>query len=126
MQLFILSSFIWTDILPVKESSDQETKQFLESVVKICLKFIVESNDRKNKVLDFHQPDDLFNLYDFTIPSEPLNLEQLIKDCSECLRLQVKTGKLSIIILLHKIHTHKKYSHFYPCSLNLLESLDLN
>lgn len=81
------------DLLPVNEKSAAETKEFLNQVISICLDFIVKSNDRKEKVLDFHQPNELWNLYDFKIPSDPMNIDQLIKDCSECLKYQVKTGE---------------------------------
>lgn len=84
------------DILPVKDNTTEETKQFLQSVIKICLDFIIRSNDRKEKVLEFHQPNELWGLYDFNIPSEPVNIEQLLKDCSECLKYQVKTGEYMI------------------------------
>lgn len=85
--------WIFSDILPVKEGSEVETEAFLKHVIQICLEFIKDSNDRNNKVLDFKQPDEMLKIYDFTIPDEPLNIDQLLKDCSDCLKNQVKTGK---------------------------------
>ena len=85
--------WIFSDILPVKEGSEVETEAFLKHVIQICLEFIKDSNDRRNKVLDFKQPDEMLKVYDFTIPDEPQNIDQLLKDCSDCLKNQVKTGK---------------------------------
>lgn len=82
-----------TDLLPVDEKSGEETEEFLNSVIKICIDFIKKSNDRRNPVLEFHQPSELWGLYDFGIPDEPLPVDQLLKDCSECLRYQVRTGE---------------------------------
>jgi len=95
LSLFLLLFFFISDLLPVNEKSAAETQEFLSTVVGICLDFIVKSNDRKEKVLEFHQPSDLRNLYDFSIPSDPLTVDQLLKDCSECLKYQVKTGESS-------------------------------
>ena len=91
--IFPVSKWLSSDILPVNEKSAAETREFLNNVISICLDFIVKSSDRKEKVLDFHQPSELWNLYDFKIPSDPMNLDQLLKDCSECLKYQVKTGE---------------------------------
>ena len=81
------------DILPVNENAGAVTHQFLKQVVNICLDFIHKSNDRNEPVLEFHQPSELLKLYDFSIPAEGLDIEQLLKDCSECLKYQVKTGE---------------------------------
>ena len=86
-------ALVFSDILPVKEGSEVETEAFLKHVIQICLEFIKDSNDRRNKVLDFKQPDEMLKIYDFTIPDEPQNIDQLLKDCSDCLKNQVKTGK---------------------------------
>jgi len=77
----------------VQENGYLPTREFLLKVIEICLEFIKESNDRSTKVLDFHQPNELKKLFDFEIPDGPLNIEQIINDCKEALRYQVKTGK---------------------------------
>jgi len=102
-----ISNLFYNDILPVKENTTEETKQFLQSVIKLCLDFIIRSNDRKEKVLDFHQPNELWGLYDFSIPSDPLDIEQLLKDCSECLKYQVKTA-------------HPHYFNQLSCGLDIV------
>lgn len=66
---------------------------FLDSVVSILYKYIQSSMDRSTKVVDFLQPNELWKEYDFTIPDEPMKLEQLLIDCRECLRHQVRTGE---------------------------------
>ena len=45
------------------------------------------------KILDFHNPDQLKEVIDFGIPEEPLNLDQLLVDCKDTLKYQVKTGQ---------------------------------
>ncbi len=77
----------------MQENGYLPTREFLLKVIEICLEFIKESNDRSTKVLDFHQPNKLKELFDFEIPEGPLNIEQIINDCKEALRYQVKTGK---------------------------------
>ena len=57
--------------------------------------FIRDTNDREKKVLDFHQPEQLMNIMDFSLPDHPQNLEQILADCSATLRHQVKTGKFT-------------------------------
>ena len=58
----------------------------------ILLDFIDKSNDRNEKVLDFHHPAQLLDVIDLSIPDEPQNLDQLLTDCKDTLKYQVKTG----------------------------------
>ncbi len=80
----------------MQENGYLPTREFLLKVIEICLEFIKESNDRSTKVLDFHQPNELKKLFDFEIPDGPLNIAQIINDCKEALRYQVKTGESRI------------------------------
>ena len=41
----------------------------------------------------YFQPDQLKEVVDFGIPEEPLNLDQLLVDCKDTLKYQVKTGE---------------------------------
>ncbi|XP_015918434.1 glutamate decarboxylase [Parasteatoda tepidariorum] len=83
----------FTDLYPNgKGDVDENTRNFLLKVVEIMLDFISKTNDRKAKVLDFHQPDQLKQILDLEIPDEPLNLDQLLVDCKDTLKYQVKTG----------------------------------
>ena len=62
-------------------------------MVEILLDHITVQNDRSMKILDFHNPDQLKEVIDFGIPEEPLNLDQLLVDCKDTLKYQVKTGQ---------------------------------
>ena len=62
-------------------------------VVEILLDHITVQNDRSTKILDFHNPEQLKEVIDFAIPEEPLNLDQLLVDCKDTLKYQVKTGE---------------------------------
>ena len=42
---------------------------------------------------DMFQPEQLKEVIDFGIPEEPLNLDQLLVDCKDTLKYQVKTGR---------------------------------
>ena len=74
------------------EETDAKTREFLRAVVEILLDHITVQNDRTAKILDFHSPDQLKEVIDFAIPDEPLNLDQLLVDCKDTLKYQVKTG----------------------------------
>ena len=89
-------------------------------MVEILLDHITVQNDRTTKILDFHSPDQLKEVIDFAIPDEPLNLDQLLVDCKDTLKYQVKTGininqilQLEIVPLLHK-----QVISFYLCYTN--------
>lgn len=66
---------------------------FLQKVIDILLDFVHATNDRKEKILDFHHPEDMQKLLDLKIPDKGLSLQQLIHDCATTLKYQVKTGK---------------------------------
>lgn len=82
-----------SDLFPINENGFEQTKEFLVKVIDICLDFIRQSNDRSSKVLDFHQPDQMKQLFDFSIPEKPLDIETVVNDCRQALKYQVKTGK---------------------------------
>ena len=91
---FLLSYFL--DVFPVATgpNRDQDTKHFLQNVLELLWNFISESNDRESKVLEFHHPEQLMKVMDFTLPDMPKNLQEILNDCKETLKYQVKTGSL--------------------------------
>jgi glutamate decarboxylase len=64
----------------------------------ILLDFIDKTNDRNEKILDFHHPDQLLEVMDMSLPDNPQNLDQLLTDCKDTLKYQVKTGKILCIL----------------------------
>ena len=62
----------------------------------ILLDHVRRSNDRKAKILDWHQPNQLREAMDFSLPDQPQNLDQILVDCKDALKYQVKTGRLLI------------------------------
>ena len=44
-------------------------------------------------IIDILQPEQLKEVIDFGIPEDPLNLDQLLVDCKDTLKYQVKTGR---------------------------------
>lgn len=59
----------------------------------------MESNDRKNTVLDFQQPEELFKKFPMDLPDEPQNLGSILSDCKKALDNQVRTGKFKFFYL---------------------------
>lgn len=82
-------------MLPYKwdANASEETRKFLLSVVKICMDFVDKSNSREEKVIDFHQPQEMIKMFDFSILDQPVELERLLEDCKQALHYQVKIGK---------------------------------
>lgn len=80
--------------MPTTVSAGPETREFLLKVIDVLLDFVKATNDRNEKVLDFHHPEDMKRLLDLEVPDRALPLQQLIEDCATTLKYQVKTGKL--------------------------------
>lgn len=79
--------------MPTTVSAGPETREFLLKVIDVLLDFVKATNDRNEKVLDFHHPEDMKRLLDLEVPDRALPLQQLIEDCATTLKYQVKTGK---------------------------------
>ncbi|XP_037089875.1 glutamate decarboxylase-like [Pollicipes pollicipes] len=82
----------YTDLLPENSEGFPETKEFLQSVVDILYDFIQKTFDRNEKVIDFHHPEELKRVLDLYIPEKGVTIEQLLQDCSQTLKYQVRTG----------------------------------
>jgi len=92
-----LSATHYDELWPVCQKgdaaeTDAKTREFLHKVVDILLDHITIQNDRNTKVIDFQNPEQLRSVIDLSIPEEPLPLDQLIVDCRDTLKHQVKTG----------------------------------
>lgn len=85
--------FFFADILPTTTAAVPETREFLLKVIDVLLDFVKATNDRNEKVLEFHHPEDMKRLLDLEVPDKAVNLQQLIEDCATTLKYQVKTGK---------------------------------
>lgn len=73
------------------------TQEFLQKIIDILIDFVKATNDRNEKILDFHHPHDMLKLLDLKIPEKGYNLQQLINDCATTLKYQVKTGNFLLI-----------------------------
>lgn len=82
-----------SDLMPTTVSAGPETREFLLKVIDVLLDFVKATNDRNEKVLDFHHPEDMKRLLDLDVPDRALPLQQLIEDCATTLKYQVKTGE---------------------------------
>ncbi|XP_050735590.1 glutamate decarboxylase-like [Eriocheir sinensis] len=87
-----IEPMIYTDLLPWTSTGGPETREFLLRVAEISIDYVRDTFDRNVKILDFHQPEQLKEVLDLEIPNKPLNLEQLLSDCKDALKYQVKTG----------------------------------
>lgn len=90
------------DILPYRTESVQATREFLQKVIDVLLDFVRATNDRNEKILDFHHPAEMQQLLDLRVPEDGLPLQQLINDCATTLKYQVKTGEFIYLLLLHE------------------------
>ena len=82
------------DLLPALNGRKAEinTEEFLQEIFDILVDYIKKSNDRSNKILDFHHPDQILESMDFSLPEKPQPLDQIFVDCKDTLKYQVKTG----------------------------------
>lgn len=83
---------IKTDIIPTV-NADAATKEFLLKVVDILLDYVRTQNDRNERILEFHHPEDMKQLLDLDLPDTALPLQQLIQDCARTMKYQVRTGE---------------------------------
>ena len=72
--------------------ADRNTREWLHQVIEILLEYVRTTNDRSKKILDFHHPDQLLDQIDLSLPDKPQNLDQILVDCKDALKYQVKTG----------------------------------
>lgn len=101
-------------MFPINQNGEQITKEFLQKVVDVLLDFVKATNDRKEKILDFHHPADMQKMLDLEIPNKGVTLQQLVNDCHTTLKYQVKTGKSFKICCIPFL------SHYPPLSGNTL------
>lgn len=83
------------DLLPHNENGFDTSKAFLQKILEILIDFVRVTNDRNEKILDFHFPEDMSKLLDLQIPEHGVSLQQLVNDCATTLKYQVKTGEFS-------------------------------
>ena len=81
------------DLLPYTEDTEGNTNEFLRKFVEMLLEYLKTTFDRSSKILDFHHPEQLLEILDLTLPNEPQNIDQLLADCRDTLKYQVKTGQ---------------------------------
>lgn len=91
--LIVWFSPFLAELLPTTQTAGPETREFLLKVIEVLLDFVKATNDRNEKVLDFHHPEEMKRLLDLDVPDRAVNLQQLIEDCATTLKYQVKTGK---------------------------------
>eukprot|EP00094_Tigriopus_californicus_P004327 TCALIF_04169-PA protein Name:"Similar to Gad1 Glutamate decarboxylase (Drosophila melanogaster)" AED:0.79 eAED:0.79 QI:0/0.33/0.25/0.5/1/1/4/0/290 len=90
-----VGDLFYDDLYPVNqdaETADPNTRAFLLEVVKILLDFISKTNDRNEKVLEFHHPIEMKKKLDLALKEDPEPVSQLLEDCKQALENQVKTA----------------------------------
>ncbi|GLV46377.1 Glutamic acid decarboxylase 1 [Carabus blaptoides fortunei] len=97
----------YTDLFPTGPNGLNVSREFLQKVVDILMEFIKNTNDRNEKILDFHHPDEMKKLLDLKIPEKGVSLQQLVNDCHATLKYQVKTG-------------HPRFFNQLSCGLDLV------
>uniref|UniRef100_A0A3B4AL77 Glutamate decarboxylase 2 n=2 Tax=Periophthalmus magnuspinnatus TaxID=409849 RepID=A0A3B4AL77_9GOBI len=79
------------DLLPAADG-DSKTMTFLQEVVDILLAYIVESFDRETKVIDFHYPNELLQMNNWELQSQPASLDDILISCRATLKYAIKTA----------------------------------
>lgn len=77
-----------------------ETREFLLKIIDVLLDFVRTTNDRNEKVLEFHHPEDMKKLLDLDLPHRGVTLQQLVEDCATTLKYQVKTGEYILLLII--------------------------
>lgn len=88
-----MTALLFSEILPYVHTSQPETREFLQKVIDILLDYVNACNDRNEKILDFHHPEDMKKLLDLELTDQAVTLQQLVVDCATTLKYQVKTGE---------------------------------
>lgn len=101
--LIVWFSPFLAELLPTTQTAGPETREFLLKVIEVLLDFVKATNDRNEKVLDFHHPEEMKRLLDLDVPDRAVNLQQLIEDCATTLKYQVKTGKYRVPYLFERL-----------------------
>lgn len=78
-------------------AANPETKEFLLKIIDVLLDYVRTQNDRNERVLEFHHPEEMKRLLDLELPDTAVPLQQLVQDCATTLKYQVRTGKNSEI-----------------------------
>lgn len=100
-------------MLPHVDTAQAETREFLQKVTDILLDYVNATNNRDEKILEFHHPEDMKKLLDLDINENGAPLQQLIIDCATTLKYQVKTGEFDIE-LQKKFHHQREIVIFSP------------
>uniref|UniRef100_A0A3B4ALS2 Glutamate decarboxylase 2 n=1 Tax=Periophthalmus magnuspinnatus TaxID=409849 RepID=A0A3B4ALS2_9GOBI len=83
-------SDLYSTLLPAADG-DSKTMTFLQEVVDILLAYIVESFDRETKVIDFHYPNELLQMNNWELQSQPASLDDILISCRATLKYAIKT-----------------------------------
>lgn len=62
-------------------------------MIDILLDYVKSQNDRNERILEFHHPEEMKQLLDLDLPEDALPLQQLLQDCARTMKYQVRTGE---------------------------------
>lgn len=116
------------------------THDFLHTFTDIITKHVVDSYDRKTKVINFTYPEELEKDFEkFKISAQPENLEKLMVDCVTVMNLSVRTahprmcnqlfGGLDLVSMVGEWVTaacnSSMYTHEMAPAFNIIENIVL-
>lgn len=81
----------FSDLLPNCTDSTT-TKNFLNQISMLSIKYVKRSNDRSEKIINFKHPAELKKMLNLEIKAEPSSLQEILNDCEVVLNNVVKTG----------------------------------
>lgn len=81
------------DLLP-NANGKEITSDFMNKMFQLLFNYVIETNTRSSKVVDFHYPENMKTMMDscFELTEKPQDLKQILSDCKQTLKYCVKTG----------------------------------
>ena len=79
------------DLLPYTKYSDT-TEEFIDVIAAKLKDYLVKSNDRNEKIINFLTPDELAKKFDFTLNEDGVPLKDIGDITDQILKYCVKTG----------------------------------
>jgi len=86
-----LDEAVYTDLLPYTKYSDT-TEEFIDVIAAKLKDYLVKSNDRNEKIINFLTPDELAKKFDFTLNEDGVPLKDIGDITDQILKYCVKTA----------------------------------
>lgn len=76
----------------------RDLSSLFDAVTVLVKDYIQKYQDRDTKVLEFHQPHEISQLVDLSLPEEGIKEEDIIEQCKSVLKYSVHTSKHNLVL----------------------------